>query len=236
MLTHGELFAGIGGFSLGFERAGIRTIWQVEIDPFCRKVLERHWPNVQRFKDVRNCSWLPKVDVITGGLPCQPFSTASHGRRRGTADSRWLWPQVRRTISESQPTWVVVENVAGFTRTGHEQVASEMEADGYEVATIDIPACAFGADHRRARLWLLGYANPGREPRGTVNAEAQVLPGLGDGARGMGKTHGLPARLDRSRMKALGNAVVPQIAEWIARHMLLAAQIDPAETPEPPTP
>jgi DNA (cytosine-5)-methyltransferase 1 len=221
MLTHGSLFTGIGGFDLGFERAGIQTVWQVEIDPFCRKVLERHWPNVQRFSDIRECSRLPKVDIITGGFPCQPFSTASHGRRRGTDDTRWLWPEMRRVISECKPTWILGENVAGFNGTGLEQMVADMEADGYEVGPpLSVPACAFGADHRRARFWIPAHSNASSESRGEVNAETQVLSGSRDDARGMGKTNGLPTELDRSRMKALGNAVVPQVAEWIGRRIV----------------
>lgn len=111
MLTHGSLFAGIGGFDLGFEWAGIKTIWQVEIDEYCQKVLAKHWPDVERFGDIRDCGKhnLRAVDVISGGFPCQPFSVA--GKRRGTEDDRYLWPEMLRVISEVSPSWVVAENV-----------------------------------------------------------------------------------------------------------------------------
>src|SRR5262252_5770418 len=103
MLTHGSLFAGIGGFDLGFERAGIKTVWQVEIDPFCRKVLEKHWPNVKRFSDIRFVENLPSVSIISGGFPCQPFSSATRGRGKGTASPSFLWSPMYVVINDTRP-------------------------------------------------------------------------------------------------------------------------------------
>ena len=224
-MTFGSLFSGIGGMDLGLERAGMECRWQVEIDDYCRKVLAKHWPNVRRYGDIREVTGaeLEPVDLIAGGFPCQPFSTASHGRRRGTDDARWLWPDMRHIISESEPTWIFGENVAGFNGPGLEQMVAEMEADGYEVAPpLSIPACAFGRDHRRTRLWILAYADARGKPGGQINAEAQMLSRFGNDARSMGRTHGISKGMDRTRMKALGNAVVPQVSEWIGRRILEA--------------
>jgi DNA (cytosine-5)-methyltransferase 1 len=114
MLTFGSLFAGIGGFDLGLERAGLVCQWQVEIDPFCRKVLEKHWPQVKRYDDVRTvgAGTLEAVDLVCGGFPCQPHSLA--GRRQGSADERDLWPEFARVIRELGPRWVLAENVPGL--------------------------------------------------------------------------------------------------------------------------
>src|SRR5262245_38127917 len=113
-LTFGSLFAGIGGFDLGFERAGMKCVWQVEIDPYATKVLEKHWPHVRRHDDVQTFppagDW--RCDVICGGFPCQPVSLA--GKRRGQDDERWLWPHFSRIIRELRPRFAVVENVPGL--------------------------------------------------------------------------------------------------------------------------
>jgi len=113
-LTFGSLFAGVGGFDLGLERAGLRCLWQVEKDPECRRVLKARWPNVAQFEDVKNVGRenLKRVDVICGGFPCQPFSVA--GSRGGVNDDRHLWPEMRRIIAELRPTWVIGENVTGI--------------------------------------------------------------------------------------------------------------------------
>ena len=111
-LTVGSLFSGIGGFDLGFEKAGMEIRWQVEIDEFCQKVLEQHWPNVERFDDIKNIQELPYVDLICGGFPCQPVSTC--GRHKGDEDERWLWPEFYRIVCMVKPKWIVVENVIGL--------------------------------------------------------------------------------------------------------------------------
>lgn len=160
-MTHGSLFTGIGGFDLGFERAGIETVWQVEINPFCRKVLERHWPNVQRFSDIKECRELPQVDIISGGFPCQPFSRT--GSRQGKDDNRYLWPEMLRIIALVRPSFVVAENVYGFLSMQDGAVLSEvyasLESEGYEtLPPLVVPACAFGARHRRDRVWIIAHS------------------------------------------------------------------------------
>src|SRR3990167_4042683 len=167
-LTHGSLFSGIGGFDLGFERAGFKTIWQVEIDPYCQAILAKHFPQAQRFRNIkrfRSCKTLTPVDVITGGFPCQPFSVA--GKRCGTADDRYLWPEMRRVIEEVRPRWVVAENVPGLIKLALDQVLSDLEALGYTVGAVTVPACAVDAPHRRERLWIVANAERERNRRGS---------------------------------------------------------------------
>lgn len=172
MLTFGSLFAGIGGFDLGFERAGMRCLWQVEIDSYCNKVLERHWPDVRRLRDIRDCGAhnLAAVDVVCGGFPCQPFSLS--GNRRGKSDDRYLWPEMLRVVAELRPSWVVAENVFGFISLGLDDALADLEAEGYEAWPIVIPACAVGALHRRDRVFVVAL-NSNRKRQGTEHEVRQ---------------------------------------------------------------
>lgn len=156
-MKFGSLFAGIGGFDLGLERSGMRCEWQVEIDEFCNKVLEKHWRDVPRFGDIRECGKrnLAPVDVICGGFPCQPFSVA--GKRRGKEDDRHLWPEMLRVISELKPTWVIGENVSGFINMGLDVAFADLEAEGYEVEAIVLPACGVNAPHQRYRVFIVAH-------------------------------------------------------------------------------
>ena len=166
-MTFGSLFAGIGGFDLGLERAGMECKWQVEIDPFCLKVLEKHWPGVKRYGNVKTVGKhnLEPVDLICGGFPCQPFSVA--GKRGGREDNRYLWPEMLRVISEVRPTWVIGENVAGIVNMALDQVCSDLEGEGYEVQPFIIPACAVNAPHRRDRVWIVAHAQVNGDRRNT---------------------------------------------------------------------
>lgn len=162
-LTVGSLFAGIGGFDLGLERAGMKTLWQVEIDEYAKKVLEKRFPDTRRYGDIRECGGpgssrphvLAPVDLICGGFPCQPFSVA--GKRRGAEDDRHLWPEMFRVIQELRPRWVLGENVAGLVHMGLDLVLSDLAGAGYTCRTFNIPAAAIGAPHRRERLWIIAY-------------------------------------------------------------------------------
>jgi DNA (cytosine-5)-methyltransferase 1 len=158
----GSLFSGIGGIDLGLERAGMTCKWQVEIDDFCTKILEKHWPEVRKYKDVREVGKhnLEPVDLITGGFPCQPHSVA--GKRRGKDDDRNLWPEYLRIIREIRPRWVVGENVPGIITTILDDVLSDLESEGYTTTVFNIPACAFGANHIRYRIFVISYANDTR--------------------------------------------------------------------------
>ncbi len=156
-----DLFSGIGGFSLGLERAGMETIAFCEIDPFCQAVLRKHWPEVPIHDDVRELDGKKfNPDIICGGYPCQPFSLA--GDRRGSEDERHLWPEMFRLVKECRPAWVVGENVAGHITMGLDEVLSDLESEGYSVQTFIVPACAVDAHHRRDRLWIVANADSGR--------------------------------------------------------------------------
>ena len=236
-MTLGSLFAGIGGIDLGFERAGFKTVWQVEINPYCRKVLERHFPNAQRFEDVRTVGRhnLKPVDVIAGGFPCQDISNA--GKRDGIDGERsGLWSEYARIIGELRPKFVLVENVSALLGRGMGRVLGDLSALGYDAEWSSFPT-GHRMGHRRERLFLV--ANPmqprfsfGRHPyKDGVNSPvifarerfAGVLekrdlrsqwadrPLLG---RGISR---IPNRVDRIR--SLGNAVVPQISELIANRI-----------------
>jgi len=155
-----DLFSGIGGFSLGLERTGgFETVAFCEIEDFPRKVLKKHWPDVPCFEDVRKLkgSDVGAVDVICGGYPCQPFSTA--GKRRGKKDDRHLWPEFSRLVAELRPSWVIGENVAGHISMGLDDVLSDLEGQGYTCRSFIIPACALDAPHRRDRVWTVAHAN-----------------------------------------------------------------------------
>ena len=158
-MKFGSLFAGIGGFDLGLERAGMECRWQVEIDDYCNRVLEKHWPNTKRYRDICEVfgQSLEKVDLICGGFPCQPFSCA--GKRKGKDDNRYLWPEMLRVIRELYPKWVLGENVRGLLSIEggmvFEGVCADLENEGYEVLPLVIPACAQGAPHRRDRVWIV---------------------------------------------------------------------------------
>ena len=161
-LTHLSLFSGIGGLDLAAERAGFRTVGQCEWADYPTKVLEKHWPDVPRWRDIRTLTGgsffertgLRTVDVVSGGFPCQPFSCA--GKRRGKEDDRYLWPEMLRVISELRPTWVVGENVAGIVNMALDQVYADPENEGYAVQAFIIPACAVDAPHRRDRCAIIG--------------------------------------------------------------------------------
>ena len=194
-MRHGSLFSGVGGFDLAAKWMGWTNVFQVEIDPFCRNVLARQFPESIRHEDVTQFNtkdYDGTIDVISAGFPCQPFSVA--GQRKGSADHRYLWPYLLKAIEQIRPTWVVGENVAGITSMVHanecvemaaqnalwledqvhysrqryiiETICQDFERVGYSVIPVIIPACAVGAWHRRDRVWFLAYSNGRRWPGG----------------------------------------------------------------------
>ncbi|WP_244062128.1 DNA cytosine methyltransferase [Alistipes onderdonkii] len=161
-MTHASLFSGIGGFEVAADWAGFENLFNCEIDPFCRAVLHYHYPNAIQYVDIRNTDFIPwrgRIDVLTGGFPCQPFSIA--GKRKGTEDNRYLWPQMLRAIHEIRPGWVVGENVLGIVNWSQglvfEQVCADLEIEGYEVQPYILPACGVDAPHQRYRTWFVAH-------------------------------------------------------------------------------
>jgi len=221
----GSLFSGIGGLDLGLEWAGMEIAWQVEIDPFCRLILEKHWPNVPKYGDIRQVRGdeLEPVDLIAGGFPCQPVSVA--GKKKGTADERWLWPEFARIVRVVRPRYVLVENVPGLLVWGMGEVLGDLAEMGYDAEWFVFPARAVGAAHLRERIFIFAHP-PGtglegcrlseiipatpieRITRDTLLSESAVVR----------KRNGVPHYVDRIR--ALGNAVVPQVAEVIGRAIM----------------
>lgn len=163
-MTHLSLFSGIGGLDLAAEWAGFRTVGQCEWADYPTKVLEKHWPDVPRWRDIRTLTkedffartGLRTVDVISGGFPCQPFSQA--GKRRGKEDDRYLWPEMCRVIRELHPTWVIGENVPGIVSLALDEVLADLEGEGYTCQTFIIPAAAVDAPHRRDRCAIVSYS------------------------------------------------------------------------------
>ena len=238
MLTVGSLFSGIGGLDLGLERAGMTVRWQSEIDDYASRVLAKHWPGVTNHGNIKEIDWstVEPVDVVCGGYPCQPFSTA--GKRRGEDDPRHLWPWVRQAISELRPRYAVLENVRGHLSLGGTSVIGELASIGYDAEWRVVSAASVGANHRRDRLIIVAY--PQRERYGqrrcATDSDAQSKRWVFDDGRetanvcgswwenqpSVGRVaDGVPNRVDR--LRGLGNAVVPQVAEVIGRMVVAHA-------------
>jgi len=171
-MKYGSLFGGIGGFDLAAEWVGWENVFHCEWNNFARKVLGYYWPDSISYYDIKETDFTPwrgKVDIISGGFPCQPYSTA--GKRLGTEDDRHLWPEMLRAVREAAPRWVVGENVRGLLNWNgglvFDEVQADLEAAGYEVIPFLLPACAVNAPHRRDRIWFVAYAgSDGHERRG----------------------------------------------------------------------
>ena len=230
-MTHLDLFSGIGGFALAAKWRGFDTIAFCEKDEFCQKVLKKHWPNVPIFGDIKEFDgeqFNGKVDLLTGGYPCQPFSTA--GKRKGQHDPRHLWPDMFRVIRQARPAWVVCENVEGHVTNGLDSVCDDLESEGYEVRPLIIPACAVESPHIRNRVWIVANlyrrgwdTQPQSHKPFTTNQKDNIdadSSGASERRQGawppeprMGRVvDGVSRRVDKPRLKALGNAIVPQIA------------------------
>ncbi|MEV4136261.1 DNA cytosine methyltransferase, partial [Dactylosporangium sp. NPDC049742] len=224
-LTVLELFAGIGGLSLGLQRAGMRIVGHVEINPFCRAVLHKHWPEVPSHDDVRTAiAWWrsqprPQVDIVAGGYPCQGESLL--GERRGADDPRWLWPAMADVIADLRPRYVIGENVLGHRTRGLGTVLADLRRMRYTARAGVVGACAVGAPHTRTRLFVLAHAQErGRPPRCLEARDDRPQTGAPQERPQPSRRHrwpaeprvgrvadGVPARVDR--LAALGNAVVP---------------------------
>jgi DNA (cytosine-5)-methyltransferase 1 len=263
-VTVGSLFSGIGGLDLGLERAGMKVIWQSEIDPYCCKVLKKHWPEVPNHGNIKEINWqeIKRPNIIAGGYPCQPFSQA--GKRKGAQDPRHLWPWVREAISQLRPDYAILENVPGHLTMGGTEVIGALTEIGYDAEWRVVSAAGLGANHLRKRIIIVAYPNDSGSRTSQCDMERKHASGvifgqhsqhgssrcctkvahtnsLGSGkclfndnsisefaqsCRSLGTNwqvepnvgrvaHGVPSRVDR--LRGLGNAVVPQVAEYIGR-------------------
>lgn len=221
-MTVGSLFSGIGGFDLGFERAGFTVKWQVEKDPNKRAVLQEHWPNCERFEDIEAVepSDLATIDVWTAGFPCE--DNASCGRRAGlTGAQSGLWFEIPRLLGEAvqRPRWLLLENPPGVLKRGLYRILEDLAGLGFDAEWDVLPAAAFGAPQLRARIWILAYprgyriapddtvfAGRSKPDRDAWWATEPALDRVADG-------------FPRWMVGAFGDAVVPQIAQWIAERI-----------------
>lgn len=223
----GSLFSGIGGLDLGLERAGMTVVWQSEIDPYACRVLAKHWPHVPNLGDVTTIDWssVEPVDLICGSYPCPAFSQAARGRNVALD----LWPCMCDAIEALRPRLVLIENVAAHLGRGFPAVLADLHALGFDAEWTTLTACAFGASHARRRLFVVAHADGIGEPVLAVDGEvAELRPATGNrwrwgipSADDVRTDDGVPHRVDR--LRALGNAVVPQVAEWIGRQIIEAA-------------
>ncbi len=176
-----DICSGIGGFSLGLESTGgFDTVAFCEFDDFCRKVLNKHWPDVPIYKDLKEIGNEPEriiqdFDLICGGIPCQPFSVA--GKKKGKEDDRHLWPYMYDIIKHKKPSWVIVENVGGFVNVALDDVCLDLEAQGYATQSFIIPACSVEAPHRRDRIWILGKFMGNASSDGRTESESSEKEG-----------------------------------------------------------
>lgn len=237
---------------LGLERAGMECAWQVEIDPFCRKVLTKHWPGVPKYKDVKDVGKhnLERPDLIAGGFPCQDISIA--GKREGIDGTRsGLWSEYYRIICELRPQFVVVENVSALLVRGLERVLGNLAAGGYDAEWDVLPASAFGAPHQRERLFLVAYSGEsscrfsrildrsngfprdeqwrttqgvesGRGWERWLKAACEDMDRQGRNPWFRRMDDGVENEVDKHRFAGLGNAVVPQVAQWIGERIIAA--------------
>lgn len=245
-MEHLDLFSGIGGFAYAADQVfGDVEHTFCDNELFSQKIIAKHWPGSKIYGDIRDVKKPPKVDIITGGFPCQPFSSV--GKRRGTEDDRYLWPEMLRVIRLAKPTWIIAENVRGLVTWNNglvlEEACNDLENLGYSVQPFIIPACALETIHRRDRLWIVAHdASVGRQ-KGSVHAGTNTQRGQEaqrtwanfwiqrfgvhtfqfrqeDEPFICGVDDGLPDRVDR--LKALGNAIVPQVAAGIMKAMATA--------------
>ena len=247
MKTHLDLFSGIGGFALAAGWAGFNTIGFCEVEDYPRRILSKRFPGVRLHGDIRELdgSDFQGVTLITGGYPCQPFSQA--GKRKGAADDRHLWPEMLRIVKQARPAWVLAENVAGHITMGLDQVLADLEGEGYAARAVVVPACAVNAPHRRDRVWIVAKqlhdadTDDSRRPKQERQHEwpedlggcsedklesrsvlvygyERIGPSYWETEPAVGRVaDGVPNRVDR--LKALGNAIVPQVAYELIRHL-----------------
>ncbi len=244
--THFDLFSGIGGFALAAKWSGFETVGFSEIDPFCIKVLQKNFPKVKNYGDIKEITIPLNVNLITGGFPCQPFSQA--GSKRGVQDERYLWPEFKRILNKSHPDWVVIENVSGVIPVALDDIVDDLAAEGYKAEVFVIPACAANAPHRRDRVWIIAHLNGiggnvrlsdwtnGYIQQNLQRYVAQVqskwsqlkpdawainqaFDWLAYNTRISRGYDGISGWMDKDRIKAVGNSIVPQVIYPILQYI-----------------
>ena len=203
-----DLFSGIGGFSLGLERAGMKTVQFVENDPYCQKVLAKNFPGVPIHGDIKTFNYGTSVELISGGFPCQPYSHA--GEQRGKEDDRHLWEEYFRIIQSVRSRWVVGENVSGIINMELDQVLSDLASENYSCQSLVIPACAVNAPHRRDRVWIIARRNAmgNSEYNGLSTAKESRSPSSisDNSSQGENKTFQSKGTSGRSNIKNVAHA------------------------------
>lgn len=231
-----DLFSGVGGFAEGMGREGFETVAFCEIEPYAKRVLKRNFPEVPIYDDVREITadrltadGITGIQCVVGGFPCQPFSRI--GERKGNEDDRSLWSEMRRIIEEVRPRWVIAENVVGLVEMELDSILSDLESLRYTTTTFDLPASSVGANHERRRIWIIGcdetdMAYPNSERLQGWESDSLTQRQSSEGYAGQGhrwmptprvcrRGDGVQNRMDR--LKCLGNAVVPDIPQQLAR-------------------
>ena len=203
-----DLFSGIGGFSLGLERAGMKTVQFVENDPYCQKVLAKNFPGIPIHGDIKTFHYGTSVQIVSGGFPCPPYSHA--GEQRGKEDDRHLWEEYLRIIQEVRPPWVIGENVSGIINMELDQVLSDLEGENYSHQSLIIPACAVNAPHRRDRVWIIARRNAmgNSEYNGLSTAKESRSPSSisNNSSQGENKTFQSKGTSGRSNIKNVAHA------------------------------
>lgn len=238
-MTCGSLFSGIGGMDLGLERAGFKVIWQSEIDPYASSVLKRHWPDVPNLGDIRAIDWsrVERPNLVCGGFPCQDISTA--GKGAGLEGERsGLWAEFVQCLRHLRPDRALVENVPALTFRGLGRVLGDLAEIGFDAEWSTLSACVMGAPHTRERLFIVAYPHSLRPQADTPETCVVQAPERTEQAKQLGRMGGptvwdsprpigaVPLGVgDRRpgwvhRIRICGNAVVPQVAEWIGRRIL----------------
>jgi DNA-cytosine methyltransferase len=238
-MKHASLFSGIGGFDLAAQWCGFDNVFNCEIDETCRKLLKYYWPNSDQLGDITKQDfnlYANKIDILTGGFPCQPFSNS--GEQLGEKDTRYLYNSMHRAIREIKPRWVIGENVFSITSPKFnkvfEHIYSSLESEGYQVQPFVIPATATEAEHERYRVWIVAYSGSLRLQRSWENNRQMQPTEIGNRKTSrfvnfvqknsmpfMCSSHnGLPRRLAEQTLHGAGNAIVPQIAYTIFKTIL----------------
>ena len=246
-MRQGSLFSGIGGFDLAAEWMGWENVFHCEWNEFGQKILNHYWPNAKSYGDITKTDFnihRGRIDILTGGFPCQPYSSA--GKRLGKEDDRHLWPEMLRAIREIRPAWVVGENVSGIVSWNgglvFEEVQTDLENEGYEVQPILLPAASVGAQHQRERIWFISYScsnerdalksencnektKRGRQAKRSEDRKLiKLVSGIGDSGVGFHSGHNIEPCVIRDsnglsgrldRLKSLGNAIDPNVAYQI---------------------